>query len=79
MSRPACRSAGVTKRIALCKCCVLYQRTKPSTHARAASRSAKGWVGNVGAVFQGAKERFGVRIVVAHAGPAERRQDAQAL
>ncbi len=35
VSSPRCRQPGVTKRIALCKCSVLYHWTKRLTHARA--------------------------------------------
>ena len=79
MSRPACRSAGVTNRIALCKCSVLYQCTKAATHARAASRSANGCVGNAGRYFNVRKSASENGLSLLTPGRLNDGEDAQAL
>ena len=79
MSRPVWRAAGVVKRMALCRCSVLYQGTKLPTQVRASARLAKGLCGKRGQYFRVRKRASGKRVVIAHAGTAEGRHDAQPL
>ncbi len=78
VSRPAWRSAGVTKLMALCRCSSLYHCTNKPTHCLAASR-LKRPARIRRSVFQGLEQRFRIGIIVADCRTTKRRRDAQCL